>query len=241
MRPSSAGRMRRRARARPSPPSRSSPASRTFCPVFWPGGEGDRLAARRARSCITTVSAPSGTTPPVMMRTHWPGATRPGERAGPRRTRRPPSSVVSPSASRSAPRIAQPSMAELRCDGHVHRREDVLGEHAAQSAERTGTRSVAAHRLEEAVDELARLRHRHRVRVVVVGAGRLGDGERGHGQRALSGRSFKRSILPSGATESRVTSRITPLNSPRSSRFGLGERRLERAGSGWRAMVMCGS
>ena len=140
MRPSSAGRTMRPARKAIEPAFKSSPASRTFWPVFAPAANVIDLPFARARSCITTVSEPGGTTPPVMMRTHWPAATGPAK--GLPANDAPISvSVASPSAFRSAPRIAQPSMAELRCAG-TSTGERTSSASTRPSAERNGTRSV---------------------------------------------------------------------------------------------------
>jgi hypothetical protein len=108
--------MMRPLRSATSPAFRSSPASRTFWPVFCPAAKVTAFPAAFARSCMTTVSAPSGTTPPVMMRTHCPGPTFP-LKGLPAKATPISCSVASRSAARSAPRIAQPSIAELRCEG----------------------------------------------------------------------------------------------------------------------------
>ena len=89
---------------------------------------------------MTTVSAPSGTTPPVMMRTHSPLPTLPAKG---RPANDAPISVrvASASAARSAPRIAQPSIAELRWEG-TSTGERTSSASTRPSAVRTGTRNV---------------------------------------------------------------------------------------------------
>jgi len=89
---------------------------------------------------MTTVSAPRGTTPPVMMRTHWPAPTSP-PKGRPANEAPISASVVSASAFRSAPRIAQPSMAELRCAG-TSTGETTSSASTRLSAARTGTRAT---------------------------------------------------------------------------------------------------
>ena len=89
---------------------------------------------------MTTVSAPSGTTPPVMMRTHSPLPTAP-PKGLPAKDTPISSSVASVAGSRSAPRIAQPSMAELRCDG-TFTGETTSSASTRPSADRTGTRAT---------------------------------------------------------------------------------------------------
>ncbi len=101
-----------------SPAFTSSPANRRFCPVFVtaPGATTTPSPRSSARSCMTTVSAPCGITPPVKMRTAWPRPTvaahgRPANDSPMR------SSVVGAPGARSAKRTAQPSIAELSWPG----------------------------------------------------------------------------------------------------------------------------
>ncbi len=118
---------------------RSSPASRTFCPAFCPGAIVIDLPLARARSCITTRSAPSGTTPPVMMRTHCPAPTGPPNG---RPANDDPISVTTLSPSfRSALRSAQPSMAELRWAG-TSTGVSTSSASTRPNAVRTGTRRM---------------------------------------------------------------------------------------------------
>ncbi len=142
MSPSSAGRTTRPFLSAIDPAFKSSPASRTFCPVFCPGAKAMDLPLALARSCITTVSAPSGTTPPVMMRTHCPGPTLPANGL-PAKEAPISCSVTSAPGERSAPRIAQPSIAELRCAG-TSTGESTSSASTRPSAERSGTRSTPA-------------------------------------------------------------------------------------------------
>ena len=60
---------------------------------------------------------------------------------------------------------------------HRDRRHHVLRQHAAERAADMNTLD-RGHRCEKAADQLARLRHRHRIRIVVVGAGSLAQGGR---------------------------------------------------------------
>ena len=121
-------------------------------------------------SCMTIVSAPGGTTPPVMMRTACPAASVPRYGAPAKASCRRPSSVTSPSLFKSAiaHRVAVHRGVVVR--GYVERRDDVLGEHPPQ-------RSAHVHALdgrdgcEEARDDFARLVDRHRIGIVIVGAG----------------------------------------------------------------------
>ena len=90
-----------------------------------------RPASSLARSCITTVSAPAGITPPVKMRTHWPGADRrrvrlAGERLADARERR----LAVRREVGEAHRLAVHRRVVVA--GHVDRRDHVLGEHAAE-------------------------------------------------------------------------------------------------------------
>jgi hypothetical protein len=89
---------------------------------------------------MTTVSAPGGTTPPVMMRTHCPLPTSPSNGL-PANDAPISSNVVSASAFRSAPRIAQPSIAELRCAG-TSTGDSTSSASTRPRAERIGTRIV---------------------------------------------------------------------------------------------------
>ncbi len=89
---------------------------------------------------MTTVSAPVGTTPPVMIRTHCPGPTVPAK-GRPAKDEPISSSVVSASAARSSPRIAHPSIAELRWEG-TSTGETTSSASTRPSALRMGTRSV---------------------------------------------------------------------------------------------------
>jgi hypothetical protein len=75
-----------------------------------------------------------------MMRTHWPAPTRPGKGL-PAKEAPISCNVVSLSAFRSAPRIAQPSIAELRCEG-TSTGECTSSARTRPSAERIGTRTV---------------------------------------------------------------------------------------------------
>ena len=100
----------------------SSPAKRRFVPSFVtaPAATTTRPFSSRARSCMTTVSAPCGITPPVKMRTHWPAPTTASlglpANDSPIRAR-----IVSRSGARSRKRSAYPSMAELSWPGTAPR------------------------------------------------------------------------------------------------------------------------
>ena len=86
----------------------------------------------------TTVSAPGGSAPPVMMRTAAPGSTV-GSRPVPANTSpviRRGTGLASPAPARSAPRTAKPSMAELANGGRSSA--------AATSMARTAPRASAS-------------------------------------------------------------------------------------------------
>ena len=76
-----------RAERRCPRPSKVSPARKSSARrphIFlrpWGFLDDDASAFKSVSSWMTTASAPSGTTPPVKMRTAWPGADRPGKRA----------------------------------------------------------------------------------------------------------------------------------------------------------------
>jgi hypothetical protein len=103
--PSSAGPIFLPAGRATPPRARSSPARRVFCPSFWLAGTITAWPSTRVTSWTITVSAPAGSTAPVMMRTAWPSPTRPEKalpaKAVPTTLRR-----VSPSAARLAKRTA---------------------------------------------------------------------------------------------------------------------------------------
>src|SRR4051812_8639776 len=125
--------------------------------------------------------------------------------------------------------------------GNVNRRQQVFGEDAPEGrSHRHAKRSLDG--LEKAVDEGTRLVHRHGIGIVIVGAGSLRDGERGHGSQAvLSAMSFRRSILPSCATARTDTSRRTALISSPNACCASSYAASTFARSASRAIVMCGS
>ena len=141
--PSSAGRSGWPARNTMPPRFRSSPAKRRFCPawVTAPGATATPPSTSRARSCITTLSAPAGITAPVKMRTACPAPTVPAKglpaNDSPMRARR-----VSLPGARSAKRTAQPSIAELSWPG-TSTGETTSSASTRPSACRTCTRSIA--------------------------------------------------------------------------------------------------
>jgi hypothetical protein len=114
--------------------------------------------------------------PPVKMRTHS------FHRAGPlcRQRLADPHNTVSASGEiGEANRVAVHR--RIVVAGHGDRRDHVGGEHAAKRASNMHALD-GAHRREERADQLARLGHRHRVRIVIVGARRIAQrlGCRGH-------------------------------------------------------------
>ena len=157
------GRTRWPARNTTCPRFRSSPAKRRFCPALLTAPAATRTppSVAVARSCITTVSAPAGITPPVKMRTHSPARASPSNGL-PRTTRRRLQRRLAV-ALRSAKRTAQPSIAELSWPGTS------IGETCPPPARgrapaRTCTRSVAVTGVEELPDQRTRPVDRHRVR-----------------------------------------------------------------------------
>jgi hypothetical protein len=137
--------------------------------VTAPAAIRTRPPSSLARSCITTVSAPSGMTPPVKMRAHCPApmVTPLGLPAKGR-----PYSLESRLALRrkigEAHRIAVHRRAVVA--GHIERRDDIDGEDPAKR--RAQMEALGrGDRGQERADQLARAVDRHRVRVVVVGAG----------------------------------------------------------------------
>ncbi len=141
--PSSAGRSGCPAPNTAAPRLRSSPAKRRFWPAFVtaPGAIVAPAGVSRARSCITTVSAPRGMTPPVKMRTVSPARSPPSNglpaNESPMRRR-----LVSAPGIRSAKRTAQPSIAELSCPG-TSNGETTSAASTRSSASRMCTRSTA--------------------------------------------------------------------------------------------------
>ena len=135
-----------------------------------------RPRLRSSRSCMTTVSAPCGMTPPVKMRTHSRGPIEPdhGLPANDSPTR---FSTVSRVGAQigEAHRVAVHGRVVVA--RHGERRDDVFRQHAAERAAHVDALD-RAHRREEAADQLARLGHRHRIRIVVVGAGSFAQGLR---------------------------------------------------------------
>ena len=145
-----------------------------------------RPRPRVARSCITTVSAPAGITPPVKMRTHSPAPTRAARRlAGERLADAPQHRLaVRPRGRRSAPR-SRPSPS---CRGR-ERRAARRRRRRARDRARSGWDALdGGDRREKRADQRARPVDRHRVRIVVVGAGGFAQGlGLGHGSGGRSG------------------------------------------------------
>ena len=89
-------------------------------------------ATSLARSCITTVSAPSGITPPVKMRTRFARRERAVERLA-RRTNRRRAAASRLAVARQVGEAHGPAVHRgIVVAGHVERRDHVLGEHAAE-------------------------------------------------------------------------------------------------------------
>jgi hypothetical protein len=123
-------------------------------PCFCPPENVIARPLATARSCMTTVSAPSGTTPPVMMRTHCPDLIVPMK--GFPANEAPASwSVVSPSA--SGPRSASPSHPWRNCGARARPPAKPRLRRARARAPSAPARAPWRHRIEELVDERARL------------------------------------------------------------------------------------
>ena len=121
------------------------------------GGHDDRSPSARVNSCGTTVSRPAGITAPVMMRTHWPGATLPVELraceagAGHRQH-----GVAAGGEFATAQGVAVHRRVVVR--GHGDGRDHVAGQHAAERAA-DGQLLHGLHARHQPGDELPRLRH----------------------------------------------------------------------------------
>ena len=116
------------------------------------------------------MSVPAGIFPPVMMRTHCPGLDGPVEehtRVG--RPDKLQGHLAVRTEVRYAHRVAVHGGVVVSRDHH--RRDHVLGEDPTKGCP-DGYALDAVHRLEERSDELPGFRHRHGVRIVVVGAAR---------------------------------------------------------------------
>ena len=170
--PISAGRSGWPSRNSVSPRLRSSPAKRRFCPALVTARAEivTPPAVSCARSCMTTVSAPRGMTPPVKMRTACPASTAherlPCERITDARELRVAVAFQVGKAERPAVhrRVVVPR--------HVDRRHDVSGEDPAERLPDVNAFG-RTDRLEESADQLACAIDRHRIGIVVVGAGDL--------------------------------------------------------------------
>ena len=93
----------------------SSPFRRTLSPALTSDGKVISLSSAFTISCLTTVSAPSGTSPPVIIRTHSPDWSFFGQ--GWPAKEDPTSFNVKPSGLMSSEPKAQPSIAELLKSG----------------------------------------------------------------------------------------------------------------------------
>ncbi len=115
-----------------------------------PARRARRFASSLARSCMTTVSAPCGITPPVNMRTHSPGAYRARPRLAGERLADPLQHRLGVGLEISeAHRVAVHR--RIVVTGHGDRRNHVGGEHAAERASNMHTLD-RVHRRQERPD-----------------------------------------------------------------------------------------
>ena len=192
--PSSAGRTGWPVANTTWPSFRSSPAKRRFWPalVTAPAATRTPPSISVARSCMTTVSAPAGITPPVKMRTASPGPMAPpyGLPANDSPTRFNSVSLGGQVRETHGPAVHR----RIVVAGNGDRRHDVLREDSIR-AQRGRARAPSPSPASGIGGSARAPVDGHRVRVVVVGARRFAQRPGcGHGDfRSCGKRDFKAS------------------------------------------------